>query len=224
MPQKHLILICFCLLFSCSNLLSAADATITIDPTSVNPHPISNYLNGGFIEFLFSYVNGPMGLWAQEIHDRGFEEVKAPNKPEEVLYHWKRYNADKEQVQLTAGGYNKSDKYQLQITGSSNKELGIYQQVWLSDTVTHKFYIYTKSQNASGTAKIILFDTRNETILFQKEIDINHADWQKVEFEIPMISNHYTFNFAITYQGSGTAYFDEASIMPSNNFHGIRKE
>lgn len=141
-----------------------------------------------------------------------------------MSYHWERYHADRTQVQFTTGGYNRSDRYQLQINGLADSAIGICQNVYLSDTVAHKFYIYAKSAEATGTASIVLFDTTNQTKLFEKSININSADWQKTEFEIPAIAGHYKFNLAIIYQGVGTTYFDEVSLMPVNNFHGIRKE
>jgi alpha-L-arabinofuranosidase len=75
-----------------------------------------------------------------------------------------------------------------------------------------------------GIAKIVFFDTLNKIRVFEKEIDISNNDWTKIEFEIPALPDYYALNFAITYKGTGIVYFDEVSLMPTNNFYGMRAE
>ncbi|MDR0927772.1 MAG: T9SS type A sorting domain-containing protein [Ignavibacteria bacterium] len=216
------------LLFAISISLHADNtAKITINTKNVNSNKISKLINGGFIELANDFVNGYCGLWAQEIMDRGFEEVY---NERETYQHWSRYFndrdtvANKDNVTIVEGGYNRTDNNQLRIENAEYVESGIYQLIRINDEISHNCYIYARSENANGVAKIVLFDTLNQQRFFEKELPINSDAWTKIEFEIPAIQNQYTLNFAITYKGSGTVYFDEVSLMPTDNENGIRKE
>ena len=222
----YTILVTIVLLIFNVNVYAEQKATIDVHTKIVNPHKISKLLNGGFIELLLDYVNGFGGMWAQEIEDRGFEELRG--RADVDYWHWTHWFASNENqgsVDFVEGGYNKNDKYQLRINNASETESGIYQKIYLNDEVSHYFYIYAIGENTNGgIAKIILFDEQNEIRLFEKEIDVTSDDWFKTEFEIPAIPNLYSPNFTITYKGEGAVYFDEVSLMPTNNFYGIRKE
>ena len=61
--QKTTILLMICTFAVYYSLVSLADeANIVINPKVINPYKISELINGGFIEFLLDYVNGPVGL------------------------------------------------------------------------------------------------------------------------------------------------------------------
>jgi hypothetical protein len=56
-----------------ANYLASQDkisAKIQIDPVNPLDGENTKWLFGGFIEFLRDYVNGPTGIWAQELKDR----------------------------------------------------------------------------------------------------------------------------------------------------------
>jgi len=222
--KKYFSLFVF-ILIGTHNIQAEQSAIIDVHTKIVNPHKISKNLNGGFIELLLDYVNGFGGMWAQEIRDRGFEE---PNDNNTGLFHWNRWFASNENqgtVTTVAGGYNKSDKYQLAISNASQTESGVSQKIHLNDEISHYFYIYSRSINANnGKAKIILFDENFQEKYFEHEINISGGNWIKTEFEIPAIAGVYSPNLVISYLGGGTVYFDEVSLVPTNNFHGIRKE
>jgi len=50
------------------------EAAITIDCGAPLPGEISPAIYGGFIEFIGGCINSPIGLWAQELRNRGFDE------------------------------------------------------------------------------------------------------------------------------------------------------
>ena len=207
------------------DLYAEQTAKIDVNTKIINPHKISKLLNGGFIELLLDYVNGFGGMWSQEIEDRGFEEIRGNGTD---YWHWTRWfasNANQGIVKFVEGGYNKNDKYQLMISNAAETESGIFQNIKLNDEVSHYFYIYARGENTNdGIAKLIIFDEQNKNKLFEKEINISSNDWLKTEFEIPAIPDVYSPNIAITYKGEGIVYFDEVSLMPTDNFYGIRKE
>ena len=207
------------------NIKAEQSAFIDVYTNIVNPYKISKNLNGGFIELLLDYVNGFGGMWAQEIRDRGFEEFHIDGT---TPYHWDSWFSSNENrgiVNFVEGGYNKVDRYQLMITGASKTESGVVQSLKLNDEVSHYFYIYARGENTNGgIAKIILFDEQNENRIFEEEINISGEDWIKTEFKIPFIPDVYSPNIVIAYKGEGNVYFDEVSLMPTNNFYGIRKE
>jgi len=85
--MKHFFIFLFFTFFCFHNTLFSNIAQIIVSPSIVNPHPINPLINGCFIEFVLDFVNGPVGLWSQEIQDRGFEEEIYFDNPSSLSYH-----------------------------------------------------------------------------------------------------------------------------------------
>ncbi len=213
------------ILLTSIHLSAAETATIVVKSDKVNPHKISPYLNGGFIEFVIDFVNGTCGIWSQELTDRGFDYILGNGKHESWNY-WHSPAGNYNFTKKIEGGYNENGIYSIKISGNGNIESGIYQKIYISDTVPHKFYIYARNIDAdeNGVAKLVLFNEDFTNRIYEQKLTINSDNWQKIEFEVPVFPNYYSYNFAITYKGSGSIEIDEASYMPSNNVFGIRKE
>ena len=218
--------IIFLIIFITANIYLYCEefAEIKIFNNLTHTEQISKYTNGGFIEFLLNYSNGYGGMWAQEICDRGFDYIPLGSNQHKYWNYWYNTNKHTDFVKYIDGGYNEYGKYSIEISGDGNLESGIYQKIYINDSISHDFYIYIKNKNAVGTAKLVLFDSLMLQRVFEKELDISNSEWTKISFEIPALYNHYSVNFAITYKGLGAVEIDEASLIPANNELGLRKE
>lgn len=220
--SKYYILLLFITLYS-YNLYSqdSFNASVSYRTDKIEKDTINRNIFGGFTEFLNDYINGPMGLWSQELQDRGFDYILDDSS--KTSYHWQYWNKDNVEDSIAL---EKIDKYnenglfsQLIHNKSGNGETGIRQRILISDTITHTFYIYAKSTGIP--LNIQLLDT-NGIVVFKKIIEIT-SDWKKYEFQIPKLKvNSALIYFSIN--EIGTILIDESSLMPDNNILGIRSE
>ncbi|GAB1371623.1 hypothetical protein MASR1M45_16850 [Candidatus Kapaibacterium sp.] len=201
------------------------DATIRVKSFQVNDEKIPKTIFGIFIEFINNFINGPAGLWAQELTNRGFDfdDKVVPG----VSLHWnlhsKKNNSDL--VQLVDGGYNNNGKYFQRITNQfSDSYTAISQKVYLYDTVTSNFYIYLKSETDDSQFKVSIYDTLINTELFTHVFNNISKDWKKYSVTIPAGLGKNLVYLSLGFEGIGIIDFDEASLMPSHNVNGIKKE
>lgn len=212
--------------FYCQKAFSAEEAVITVDTEQVSNHEIPPELFGGFIEFLNNFINGPEGMWAQEIMDRGFDA--AGDQDPGVSKYWNRYTENSTidaELSLEDGGYNPNGVFSQKITKNSGDGLaGVSQKVYLADSVEHPFYVYFKGDIGNSSLIIQLQDVENREIIYESELDIPDDNWQKNEIVIPAIPGVHYANLIIGISTPGYIYVDEVSLMPNNNVFGVRKE
>lgn len=217
----HLYII-FLVLFS-AILFSEEKAEITVYIENPNPGKLTPMIYGSFIEFLLDYINGPCGMYAQEIHNRGFDE-QINEKTGIEIWNILPWTDDLESVQQVFGGYNKNGERFLKLTSnSSKKSTGISQKVWLSKNTDYEFYIYIKSDNPPQVFNIKFTDSTFQNIYFQKSFTKFKSDWEKVIFKIPETDIGFAY-LILEIEGMGELDLDECSLMPLNNIFGVRKE
>lgn len=215
---------------SFSNLLKSAeyyDGSVSFQFDKIKRDTINRNIFGGFTEFLNDYINGPMGLWAQEIQDRGFDYIiegtgmEDTNRTSYMWQYWNKDNIEDSLVLEKIDKYNENGLFSQFIENKSgNGYTGIRQRLLISDTVTHTFYIYARSTDKIPLS--VQFLDTNENIVYKQ--DINTTDkWDKYVLKIPKLNyNNVYIYFAIN--KAGTILIDESSLMPDNNEYGIRAE
>lgn len=212
----HLILI--------SALIYAEEkAEITVFVENPIPGKLTPLIYGSFIEFLLDYINGPCGMYAQEIHNRGFDE---PINEKTGIEIWNKlpWCTDLESVQQIFGGYNKNgERYLKLISAEKSNSKGVYQKVWMSDKTDYEFYIYLKSDNPPEELNIKLTDSTFSNIYFNKTITRFTKEWEKITFKIPGSDIGFAY-LVLEIKGIGELDLDESSLMPLNNVSGVRKE
>lgn len=206
---------------------------INFDINDTIPSNNTPLLFGQFIEFLNHFINGEMGLWAQEFKDRGLDRKKIFNNIDlGICENWdsvstKKFINDNE-VKLIDGGYNLNGKYYQKIKNKINIKTSIFQKVYNDNLVKSDLYFYLKVLNFSDSTKfeIIVTDTLNKNTLFVKEIDLKslNENWSKIDIKIPNFENHYFVNLHFNLIGIGELGIDEVSLMEENNIHGIKKD
>lgn len=115
---KIIILIIFIALYS-YNLYSqeSFNASVSYRTDQIEKDTINRNIFGGFTEFLNDYINGPMGLWAQELNDRGFDYILDDGS--KTSYHWQYWNKDNVEDSIAlekTDKYNKNGKRMLPIS------------------------------------------------------------------------------------------------------------
>jgi alpha-N-arabinofuranosidase len=220
---RYLLFLLF-LIFSLNYAYSTV-STIKIDTLRVKSEKVPKTIFGVFVDFLNNFINGSDGLWAQELMNRGFdhEDYTYPG----ISYFWKMYGTlkDKDKIELLKGGYNENGTYFQRITNTNEKsELGIYQNVYVYDTVGGDFYVYLKGNTNNAKVKISLLDTLNNQIYFTETIEGIDTIWKKFEFNTTKIIGAHTVKLAIILEGKGILDIDEISFMASHNVMGIKKE
>ncbi|MCX7735551.1 MAG: T9SS type A sorting domain-containing protein, partial [Candidatus Kapabacteria bacterium] len=217
--RLYILLLIFFTVF----LKSEEKAEITVYVENPIPGKLTSMIYGSFIEFLLDYINGPCGMYAQEIHNRGFDE---PINEKTGIEIWNKlpWCEDLELIQQVFGGFNKNgERYLKLISNDNNKSLGVSQKVWLSENTEYEFYIYHKSEHPPKVFNIKLTDSTFTQVYFKKTFTKFSNEWEKIAFKIPAIDLGFAY-LVLEIEGIGELDLDESSLMPINNVFGVRKE
>ena len=197
---------------------------IFIDTTNTKKNEVSQRIFGGFTEFLLDYINGPNGIWSQELMDRGFD-INNDTKTNSIF--WKQYikNSNQYTFSLKEGGYNENGLFYQSLNNyDKSGNIGIYQTFVYDDTIEYEIYVYCKSNYSATKAYIKITDTTLDKIFYVYKIDSLLSNWKKEKLILPKFPGISRLNILFEIEGLGQIDIDEASIMPVNNVFGIRKE
>lgn len=214
-----------------SNVVQSAtsEASILVECTQPLPGNISSAIYGGFIEFLGFCINGPTGMWAQEFRNRGFDEPDEDNdgiSGKGELSWQPLIDPDVSAVfSLSPGGYNKNGVYAQKITKvNGTGRVGIYQNIIMSNTADLDFYVYLRGNASVGEVTVALTDINGTVTYAREQVGIPEDDWKKFSVSLPHVTGIPVGRLEIFLTGNGSLWVDEASLMPSDNVGGVRKE
>ena len=184
---------------------------------------IDRKMFGAFFEFLWNEMNGSKGMYAQEIMYRGFDRGSCYESG--VACGWLMWvnsiNVDYRQV---SGGFNKRGNFSQKIAKTDSIPAGICQEIWLTDTVAHNFYIHMKGSLTSGEVYLGILDENKKELLFKRELGVPENEWKKFEIEMePLPGIHHGY-LVIFFEYPGEIYLDEISLIPLNHVGGMRIE
>jgi len=207
-------------------------ATIEVDPQIVTGR-VSPYFFGQFIEHEHNTIQG--GLWAELLHDRKFEQgdddgdgVSNGWVPEERIQdrYWEiqygagvnaRYFIDHQDYY--GGGASQA----IELHGPGSHHASVYQiGLQLAKDRRYVFYVFLK-RRGTGKAYIEL-DKLHGPVYGHRQIDEMSDRWQKytAEFTAPEDTDKARIRIAV--EGEGTFWIDSASLMPADNWHGMRRD
>ncbi|MBI5324175.1 MAG: T9SS type A sorting domain-containing protein [Ignavibacteriae bacterium] len=222
--QKKIILLLF-LLFSYLAEAGNFDSKIEVNAKTPLPSKITPLFFGSFIEFIKNYMNGPFGMTAQELVDRGFDMEDKDGYG--IAFPWKPLQIDGSEGNwlLVEGGINQNGKY-LQRISRTNTEgvFGIYQHVFLTDSSANEFYVYIKGDSTIQELNLTLYDSTLNRVLFTTFLGKPDTTWNKVRIIVPYLPGENYANLALSIKGNGSVELDESSFMPQNNIFGVRNE
>ena len=221
--MKNIFIACICIFcLSITLIAQQQKAQIIIKDNNPNPYKLNRLLFGGFLEMLNDYVNGSLGLWHQELRDRGFDWDD--NNNDGISDYWiSLYDGNYAQ---TDGGYNENGLFsQKMINDNSSDISGVAQEVFISDTVSHLFYVYLKGEIAEESSVYVrLYDHDSRDIIYEQELIKPKNIWEKDSVNIPAFENKNHCYLSIELHGKGYIDIDEASLTPSNSIDGFRRE
>ncbi len=226
MKIKTILFLAVLLLLSAVKLQSAIqNAYVDFDYSDTSETYVNPFLFGTFIEYFMSFQNGYTGLWAQELANRGFD---IGNYGDGLSPGWFGYGSpwDKPIVWDTPeGGYNENAlRFQKITTTTKDGRAGIGQRVHVTDELGLDCYFYARGDKGIEDVKILIIDINNSKILYEHSFGAPGPDWKKYSVRTDFLPDQRQVNFVIAFTGAGSLDIDEASVMPSNNIGGFRKE
>jgi alpha-N-arabinofuranosidase len=223
LEMKLFLIIALLILFCKIPQSFSEEATIKINTNEVASTQISKNIFGGFVEFLLDYINGENGMCAQELKDRGMDlNYRHISSADD----WEVYSTGKgTKAELLKGGYNlNGQNYQKLSSSSFISKIGVYQNVYINDTVDYDFYMYAKSYEKNNIT-INLIDSSFITSYFTAKVMSDSLNWKKYSVKIPKLKNApKRLNLLISIDSVSSVDIDEVSLMQSDNVFGVRKE
>jgi hypothetical protein len=120
---------------------------------------ISPYLFGGFIEYYSCFANGPSGIYAQELLNRGFDINDTIRNVSPGWNNWIDSYPEESKWEILNGGFNENGIfYQRIIRKISDGFSGIYQRIFTSKNQGYIFYTYLKGDTTIIDVKMKIMD------------------------------------------------------------------
>jgi len=175
------------------------------------------------------------GLWAEMLRDRKFEEsdldadgVANAWVPEELItnHYWE-----------LNGGQGKYDRYwidhqeyygggaaqAMEVYGDGSQHASIYQvHLHFAKGQTYKFYVYLKRRGK--VSAWVEFESLGGPPYARQDFREVSEDWEKrtAEFTAPEDTDNGRVRIGV--EGNGVLWIDSASLMPADNYHGMRRD
>ncbi|MHB1938917.1 MAG: alpha-L-arabinofuranosidase C-terminal domain-containing protein [Acidobacteriaceae bacterium] len=208
---------------------------------------VSPYLFGENLEYEHGAVSGGEqnmnhahglhtgGLWAEMLRDRKFEEGDLDKDgvangwvPEERITNRyydlvkgqssnHRYRIDT--VQYYGGGASQA----INLTGDGREHASVNQvDLHFTKGERYSFYVYLKRHGA-GSAWVAL-GNNDHKVYGHHDFSQLTEGWVKYQASFTVPETTDAGQLQIGVKGSGTFWIDSASLMPANNFHGMRAD
>jgi alpha-N-arabinofuranosidase len=210
-------------------------ADIAIDASSIDGR-ISPLLYGQFLEFMFEGIK--YGLHAELLRNRGFEQDSGVNG---LPQFWERYPDDRiddyalvmqrdndvaypetSRSQGTSGGHS----LRVQLKPGVVQRHGIYQaREAVRQGLEYRGSFWMKTQSFSGNVSVTLeADAAGGRVYDEARIGQIAGDWTKYTFTLTPSASDPLARFAILLDGQGTAWIDQASLMPGDAVDEVRAD
>ena len=222
-----------------------ATARIEIDAGRVEGR-IDPLLYGQFVEFMFEGIKG--GLHAELLRNRGFEE---PPNAIGLSRHWERYPDDRNDdyglsfarddavaypVGDGAGRHDAGYALRVQLRPAVIERHGVYQpRVPVRTGVEYRGSFWMKTDAFAGTVRVALEADRTGGTVLDESIAANLAGetppgapastgWQQYSFRLRPSAADPLARFAILFDGAGTVWLDQVSLLPGDSVDGVRAD
>ena len=212
-------------------VLAAFGAAEPKEPTVCGAKPIPAFIFGQNIEHTRSALQG--GLSAQLVRNRKFA-----GKPslEGVAMMWEAYGThalyDHSNIALTRHAAKsrmwRQNEMHSQVIGGlvDGGEAGILQRgIGLRGGVSHNFRAVVSSYHPED-CRMVLRVTADGKTLAEREFTVNtksRTDWTRIAFDFTPKSNT-TAEISIGVKGRRYVAIGAVSLMPADNFHGMRAD
>jgi len=210
-------------------------ATIEIDTSAVEGQ-ISPLLYGQFVEFMFEGVKS--GLHAELLRDRGFEQTPDSTG---LSRDWQRYPDDR--LDDYAMSFHRDDgvaypgvKTSDGTTGGHSMRFelkpgviarhGVYQpRVSVQQGLEYHGYVWARTSSFDGALTIALeADASDGAAYATSRLTKIAGDWAKYTFTLRPNATDQNARFVVAFDGQGTVWIDQVSLMPGDAQDGIRAD
>jgi hypothetical protein len=127
-------------------------------------------------------------------------------------------------ISRIAGGYNENGRNYVKIENSTHGFAGVYQTIYVDDTVSLELYFYSRGKVESGEMEIRIYDDDLQNLLYSHKYDAPSNEWYKNTIIIPPVKGQNKVALIMGLNGIGSIDLDESSCMPTNNVLGVRRE
>ena len=210
-------------------------ATIEIDASAAGG-PISPQLYGQFIEFMFEGIK--YGLHAEMIRNRGFEEEVTPTAPSPS---WERYPDDRNDdyaisisrvadvaypAARASDGTTGGHSLRVQLRPGVVTRHGVYQaRLPIRKGIAYRGYVWMKTDAFAGAVTLALeTDAAGGARYSESRIAVVDGDWKQYSFTLTPTATDPLARFAILFDGQGTVWIDQVSLMPGDAVDGVRAD
>jgi alpha-L-arabinofuranosidase len=210
-------------------------ASIEIDASSVEGR-INPHLYGQFIEFMFEGIKH--GLHAELIRDRGFEEEPDASG---LSRSWQRYPDDRNDDYAIAWrrdgdvaypaarlseGTTSGHSLRVQVKSGVVLRHGVHQpRVPVREGVDYRGYLWMKTDGFAGAVSVALeADATAGRIYDEARLARIGRDWTKYSFTLRPATTDPLARFAILFDGQGTVWIDQVSLMPGDAVDDVRAD
>ena len=215
--------------------LPPAAATITIDARKVEGR-ISPLLYGQFIEFMYEGIK--RGLDAELIRNRGFEEERTASG---LSRDWARYPDDRIDdygISCTWDdkvAYPDAVRSEALLTGHSLRvqlrpgviaRHGVYQgHVPVTEGVEYRGYVWIRAESFTGTVTVALEGDRTGGAIYgEASLAPVAGEWRQYAFTLRPAASDPMARVAILFNGAGTLWIDQVSLVPGTAVGGVRAD
>ena len=210
-------------------------ATIEIDASNVEGQ-ISPLLYGQFIEFMFEGVKS--GLHAELLRDRGFEMTPDSTG---LSRHWQRYPDDRVDDYAMSFHHDDSVAYpevkpsdgttgghsmRFELKPGVIARHGVYQpRVAVQPGVEYHGYVWARTSSFDGALTVALeADTSDGPTYASSRLTKIGSDWAKYPFTLRPTASDQNARFVVAFEGQGTIWIDQTSLMPGDAQDDIRAD
>jgi alpha-N-arabinofuranosidase len=210
-------------------------ASIEIDASSLEGR-ISPHLYGQFIEFMFEGIKH--GLHAELIRNRGFEQEADAAGLSSL---WERYPDDRNDDYAIAShrvddvaypktggseGTTRGHSLRVRLRPGVVARHGVYQaRVPVRQGLDYRGYLWMKTDAFVGTVTLALeADATGGRIYDEAKITNVDGDWRQYRFTLTPSASDPLARLAILFDGQGTVWIDQVSLMPGDAVDGVRAD
>jgi alpha-N-arabinofuranosidase len=199
---------------------------------------ISARLYGHFAEFMYEGVKG--GLHAEMLRDRGFEETaNAIGLPR----HWEREPDDRnddpglrlrwDDTVSYPPGRERADgrvehSLRVEVTAEDGQRRGLAQpRVAIRPGIAYAGYFWVRRESFEGRLTVGLEQDRSGGESYAAQavtLAQGERDWRRYEFALTPDRADPLAKLVILFEGKGTLWLDQVSLMPGDAVDGVRRD
>jgi alpha-N-arabinofuranosidase len=188
---------------------------------------ISPMIYGQMIEHAYCSVH--LGLWAQMLDNGGFE-LDRDKKNDRVAEGWTLMSTSKENIYNASlddeKPYNAKHSQKISVDKYCCGEIRLLQNnLSVRKGVEYRGSVFLRGK-ISGNVSFKILSVEKQTWAEQSLGEIDHGEWKKYEFNLPVEGNCINAALVLAIQGEGTLWIDQIQMYPSETYkgHGTRTD